>query len=422
MWLVPIEVTFYRGVMSESQGVTEPAEHREYRLAARAWLEANAELKTGVDDWSTQKTHVDPEALVAYFERCKAWQKTTAEGGYASITWDKAHGGQGGESWQASIYNEEAAAFDVTNGFLAATNAMLGTALRFHGTEDQKLTYLPPMVRADQTWCQLFSEPGAGSDLAGLGCRAERDGDIFRLNGQKVWNSMAQAADWGFMLVRSNPDAPKHKGITFILVDMSSPGIEVRPLVQPNGQAHFNEVFFDDVDVPVANVVGEIDAGWSVAKTVLMAESQFIGTSGGREASAVLIDLAQRRGVSDDPVVRQQLAQAVINDRILRLLSQVLMDALRSGKPAPIDGALLKLKLAYNRVGLGNTAMAIMGPEGLVEVGPDSTFAMEELIGRFHVSIGGGTNEVGKNNIGHRMGLPREPGVAIDTPWKDIPR
>lgn len=408
--------------MSATQGVTEPADHIAYRQAAKDWLSANADLKTGVDDWSTQKTHPGADALLAYFERCKAWQRTTFEGGYAGITWDVAHGGQGGESWQTRIYSEEAAAFDVTNGFLAATTAMLGTALRFHGTDEQKTTYLPPMLRADQTWCQLFSEPNAGSDLAGLACRAERDGDVFRVNGQKVWNSMAQAADWGFLLVRSNPDVPKHKGITFILVDMSSPGIEVRPLVQPNGQAHFNEVFFDDVDIPVANVVGEVDNGWAIAKTVLMAESQFIGSSGGPETSAVLIEMARRQGLSDDPVVRQDLAKAYTSDRVLKMLSQVMMDAIRSGKPPPIDGALLKLKLAYNRVHFGNTAMSLMGPEGLVDVGPDSKRAMEELIGRFHVSIGGGTNEVGKNNIGHRMGLPREPGTPIDMPWKDIPR
>ncbi len=408
--------------MSEPQGATESAEHAAYRESARSWLAENAELKTGVDDWSTQKTHVDPDALVAYFERCKAWQRTTFEGGYAGITWEKAYGGQGGESWQTRIFREEQAKFDVTNGFLAATTAMLGTALRFHGTEQQKTTYLPPMLSADQTWCQLFSEPNAGSDLAGLACRAERDGDVFRVNGQKVWNSMAQAADWGFLLVRSNPDAPKHKGITFILVDMSSPGIEVRPLVQPNGQSHFNEVFFNGVDIPVANVVGEIDAGWTVAKTVLMAESQFIGGAGGADTSTVLIDLARKQGLADDPVVRQELATAYINETILKLLSQVMNDAIRSGKPPPIDGALLKLKLAYNRVQFGNLAMLLLGPASLVEIGPDSTRAMEELIGRFSVSIGGGTNEVGKNNIGHRMGLPREPGTPIDMPWKDIPR
>ncbi len=408
--------------MTEMPVRTEPAEHATYRAEARAWLSQNASLKTGVDDWSTQKTHVDPQALVDYFERCKAWQRTTFEGGYAGITWDTAHGGQGGEAWQTRIYNEEAADFDVTNGFLAATTAMLGTALRFHGTDDQKARFLPPMLSAEQTWCQLFSEPGAGSDLAGLGCRADRDGDIFRVNGQKVWNSMAQAADWGFLLVRSNPDVPKHKGITFILVDMASPGIEVRPLVQPTGQSHFNEVFFDDVEIPVENVVGEINGGWAIAKTVLMAESQFIGTSGGRDTSQVLIELAQAHGLGDDAIMRQELMRCYIDERILRMLSQVLNNAVRSGKPAPIDGALLKLKMAYNRVQFGNTAMAILGPAGVVDLGADSVFAQEELLGRFSVSIGGGTNEVGKNNIGHRMGLPREPGTPIDMPWKDIPR
>ncbi len=406
-----------------SETVSEPAEHQAYRVEVRAWLEANAPLKNGVDDWSTTRTHVDPAAMLEYYEKCKVWQSKMSAAGYAGITWDVEHGGAGGQSWQTRIYNEESAAFDATNGFLAATIAMLGTALRFHGTDEQKRTYLPKLLSAEQTWCQLFSEPGAGSDLASLGCRAVRDGEVFVVNGQKVWNSMAQAADWGFLLVRTNPDAPKHKGISFILVDMSSPGIEVRPLVQPTGAAHFNEVFFNDVQIPVANIVGEIDAGWAVTKTVLMAESQFIGTGGNKiKVSQRLIELAQARGSNTDPVIRQELAKTYIDESVLAYMSQIMMDAVRSGKKPPIDGALLKLKLAYNRVQTGNAGLAILGAEGLADTGPDSHYAIDEIMNRFSVSIGGGTNEVGKNNIGHRMGLPREPGIGIDTPWKDIPK
>jgi alkylation response protein AidB-like acyl-CoA dehydrogenase len=234
---------------------------------------------------------------------------------------------------------------------------------------------------------------------------------------------MAHATDWGFLLVRSDREAPKHKGITFILVDMASAGVEVRPLAQPTGASHFNEVFFDNVEIPVANVVGEIDAGWAVTKTVMMAESQFIGGAGDRvSAMKTLSALAAARGCNADPIIRQRLAQVYIDEAVLGYMSNTMSHALQSGKPSPLDGGLLKLKLAYNRVLFGNTAMAILGPEGVVDVGGDSRYAMEELIARFGVSIGGGTNEVGKNNIGHRMGLPREPGVALDTPWNDIPR
>ena len=172
--------------------------------------------------------------------------------------------------------------YEENTGFPGATTAMLAPALLRHASEEQKLEYLPKLLSAELTFCQLFSEPGSGSDLASLGTRALRDGDEFIVTGQKVWNSAAQLCDWGFLLVRTDPDAPKHRGITFVLVDMSTPGIEVRPLVQINGSAHFNEVFLDEVRIPVANVIGEINEGWTVARTVLANEAAFIGGSARR--------------------------------------------------------------------------------------------------------------------------------------------
>ena len=214
---------------------------------------------------------------------------------------------------------------------------MLGPTLLRHGTEDQKRRFMPGLLSGELAFCQLFSEPGAGSDLAGLSMRAERDGDEFVVNGQKVWNSQAQFCDWGFLLVRTNPDAPKHRGITFLLVQMATPGIEARPLVQMNGSAHFNEVFFDDVRIPVANVVGEIDGGWAPARTVLLNESAFIGDRKGTSVMSPLSELARRHGLLDDPLVCQRLADAWARERMQRWMGETIQNAVRRGGPPPID-------------------------------------------------------------------------------------
>ncbi|NNE75210.1 MAG: dehydrogenase [Acidimicrobiales bacterium] len=408
--------------MSEVENRESP-EDAEYRLNARAWLEAHAERKTGVDDWSTQRHHTDPDALRAYFERCRAWQRTLYDGGYAGISWPVEHGGQGGTSTQSRIFAEEVAAFDVTSGFLSSTIMMIGTALRFHGTPEQQARFLPPLLSGEEAWCQLFSEPGSGSDLAGLACKAVRDGDEFILNGQKVWNSMAQCAEWGFIIARTNPDVPKHAGITFLLVDMRSPGIEVRPLVQANGAQHFNEVFLSDVRVPVEHVVGEIDGGWSPTRTVMAAESQFIGGTTDRSAAEKLAEVATRLGRNHDPLVRQRLATLHTRERVISWMSTTMMNAVRRGEKPSVSGGVLKLFMAENRVRIGETATMLLGPAATADTDPDSEWAQLELINRFSVSIGGGTNEVQRNNVGERdLGLPRDIRVDKDVAWKDVPR
>ena len=184
--------------------------------------------------------------------RGRAWQQARYDAGLTGFTYPKEYGGQGADAWQEAIYEEEAAGYEASSGFIRSTIMMLGPTLMAFGTEEQKRELLPRLLSGEDAWCQLFSEPGAGSDLAGLACKAERDGDEFVVNGQKVWNSAAQWCDHGMLLARTNPDVPKHHGITFLLVDMDLPGIEVRPLIQATGAAHFNEVFFDNVRVPVA--------------------------------------------------------------------------------------------------------------------------------------------------------------------------
>jgi alkylation response protein AidB-like acyl-CoA dehydrogenase len=199
-----------------------------FRAEARAFLEANAKRRSGAGDWSRGPRVHTPEAEYLHFERCRAWQRTLYDHGFAGLTWPREHGGRGATAAQALIFAEEAEAFDVTSGFLASAIDLVAPALLHHGSEAQRRRYMRPLLRGDEVWCQLFSEPEAGSDLASLRMRAVRDGDAFVIDGQKLWTSSAQFCDFGILLARTSPDAPKHRGISFFLVDMRSPGISVR--------------------------------------------------------------------------------------------------------------------------------------------------------------------------------------------------
>ena len=255
------------------------------------------------------QTRHDDDWYAEHIKRSRDWQHVLYEHGWAGITWPKEYGGRGGTAMQQAIFNEEQAQYGVSAGAFAIGIGMVAPTLMVHGTDAQKERYLDTMLRGEEIWCQLYSEPSAGSDLASLATRAVLDGDEYVVNGQKVWNTQAQFSDWGMMLARTDPDVPKHRGITYFLVDMHSPGIEVRPLRQINGVAHFNEVFLSDVRVPEENVLGEVNNGWRVAHTTLGNERAMIGAGqGGRNADDV-IDLARSRGRTSDPVIRQELAK-----------------------------------------------------------------------------------------------------------------
>lgn len=399
----------------------EDAEQAEYRARVRAWYDANATPKGAEAPWETN-VHRDPAAARRHFLASKAWQGRLFAAGLAGIAWPVEYGGGGGESWMARIEREVSLEYEEWVGFVGATIAMLGPTLLRHGTEEQKREFLPKLLSADLSFCQLFSEPGAGSDLAALSTRAERDGDEFIVNGQKVWNSSAQFCDWAFVLVRTDPDAPKHKGITFLLIDMSTPGIEVRPLVQINRSAHFNEVFLTDVRVPVANVVGGIDQGWAPARTVLSNESAFI--AGARiPTRAKLVELAGDKGRLGDPLIRQQLADYHSRELISSWMGEQVQSAVRRGDSPPMDPGLIKLMASQNRRLSGDLACRILGVEADAGSSEKVSWAQIELLGRYSISIGGGTDEVLKNNIGERsLQLPREPGYDKDQPWRELPR
>jgi acyl-CoA dehydrogenase len=408
----------------------DPAEHAHdtpeqaaFRAEARAFLQSHLPPRRAANPWALNFTANEDEAR-AHFESGRRWQRLLYDNGFAGLTYPREYGGRGGESWHERIFREELAGVEAPTSFISATIAMLGPTLMRHGTPEQRTEYLPRLLSGDDAWCQLFSEPGAGSDLASLACRAERDGDQFLVNGQKVWNSAAQFCDRGMLLVRTDPDVPKHRGITFLLVDMHCPGIEVRPLVQATGSAHFNEVFLSNVAVPVSRVLGDIDGGWGPARTVLSNESAFIGggNAGGSTNERLLL-IARAFGRTVDPTIRQGLAHHYTRERLLAIMGEQILAAVRLRKPPPIDPSILKLFVAENRVMSGNLAMQMAGPASLVSTDDRSAWIQAELVGRYGVSIGGGTNEVQRNNLAERaLGLPREPSVDRELAWRDIKR
>jgi alkylation response protein AidB-like acyl-CoA dehydrogenase len=272
-------------------------------------------------------------------------------------------------------------------------------------------------------WCQLFSEPSAGSDLAGLRTRAVSDGaGGWIVNGQKVWTSGAHFSDYGILLARTDPDQPKHRGITFFLVDMRSPGIDVRPLRQITGAAHFNEVFLTDVYIPPEQVVGDINLGWSVALTTLANERTAIGGGGG-VAFADLLRLAKSSGRADDRRIRQRLADAYTRTELLRYLSLRLQTALSQGRMPGPESSVLKLAYSRHVTKTGDLALALQGPAGALSNGHggDDGYWQAQFLNQFGVRIGGGTDQVQSNVIGERaLGLPGEPRLDKAMPWREL--
>jgi alkylation response protein AidB-like acyl-CoA dehydrogenase len=294
--------------------------------------------------------------------------------------------------------------------------SMLGPTLMRHGTVAQQRRFLPPILTADEIWCQGFSEPNAGSDLANLQTRAVPSGDDFVVTGQKVWTSMAHVADWCFLLTRTDPAAPKHKGISFLLVDMRSPGIMVRPLRQMTGEAEFNEVFFDGVRVPGENLVGPLHGGWGVAITTLMYERDlltFIRHISLKAALARLIRLIRARGQSRDLVLRQQVAELYIGEQALQLSAyRSLTKLLRGGEPGP-EGSMAKLHWSRLDKDLAQVASAVLG--SYVQVGANSPWAPDGGEWSFYASLAqasgirAGTSEILRNILAERvLGLPKD--------------
>jgi alkylation response protein AidB-like acyl-CoA dehydrogenase len=397
-----------------------------FREEVRAFLDAHASLRHGDDrDWSRNGAATDEAVASDFRKRCREWQRTLYDNGWAGLTWPKEFGGAGLSPAHQIVFATELARYDATSGFIQAAQGLVGPTLMQHGTTEQQQRYLPPLLSGDELWCQLFSEPGAGSDLANLATRAVRDGDEWVVNGQKVWNSSAQFADFGILITRTDPEAPKHQGITYLIVDMNTPGIEVRPLVQAQGVAHFNEVFFSDVRIPVANVVGEVNGGWKVTRTTLRSESNVISGAGQATTYSAVLATARRVGRTDDPVVRQGLAQVYSDELILRWMGWRTQTAVMTGRyELMLHGSLLKnffTRSLTRRVGLG---LDVEGPEGMLDDDAEGNgFWQYQCLNQFASRIGGGTEEVHRNNLGEQvLGLPREPSTDRDVPWNQTVR
>jgi alkylation response protein AidB-like acyl-CoA dehydrogenase len=350
----------------------------------------------------------------AGLSRSVAYQRQLADAGLAGITWPAAYGGRGLPERYQRIYDREAKAFQIPPRSLEVGLAMCGPTLLAHAGEEQKKTFIPSLLRGDDVWCELFSEPSAGSDLSSVQTRARRDGDVFVLDGQKVWTSGAQYSDFGACLVRTDSTRPKREGITMVIVDMHAPGVTVQPLRQITGETHFNEVFLDEVRVPVANVVGDVNDGWRVARTMLAFERQALGNVGGGGGGGgftALVEEAERRGLASRPVLRDHLVQLRIRQMILRYLSaylQVKVKATGGGGAAP---SLLKLAMAQlvqqsALVGVEASGLHAMAWDPQDSAGPRWS---DQLLGAQSASIGGGTNQIARNVIAERaLGLPRD--------------
>ena len=389
-------------------------EEAAFRAEARAWLEANAIPKGSPDDFSAGhfSGNIDADE---YVKRCRWWQGQLHEGGWAGISWPKAFGGRGGKPIEEAIFGEEQAKWGVSAGIFAVAHGMVAPTLMQHGSDAQQARFLPPMLRGEELWCQLFSEPDAGSDLASLKTRAERDGDEFVVNGQKVWTSNAQSSEWAILIARTNPDAPRHAGITFFVLDMATPGLDVRPLRQINGEAHFNEVFLNDVRIARENVVGEVDDGWKVAVTTLSNERVTIAGGSGISDPDRVIALARALGRDTDPIFRQKFTQSWIRNEIIRYLRMRSRTALSQGRRPGPEASIMKLAYAQYVKQLGALAVEVQGPYGAL-LHPDALadgVLQQKFINAVQSSIGGGTDEIQHNIVGERvLGLPREPKVA----------
>ena len=400
--------------------IDDTPEEAAFRAEARAWLDAHAVPKGHPDDFSAAfwTTGYDEATYVA---RCREWQRTLYDGGWAGITWPKDCGGRGGRPIENAIFNQEQARYGVSTGALMIAVGMVGPTIVAHGSDEQKERFLPGMLRGDEVWCQLFSEPDAGSDLAGLTTRADRDGDDWVVTGQKVWTSSATRAEWGILLARSDWQAPKHKGITYFLVDMATPGITIRPLRQMTGESHFCEVFLDEVRIPHANVLGVPGEGWRIAQTTLTSERSSIAGGAGVDPQA-LTALARHHGRADDPLVRQAVARVHIQAELLRFLRYRTQTALSQGRRPGQEASVMKLAHSRYMQALTRAAVHIQGPAGQLAWSDDDDGTGTDWHRRFlhapSLGIAGGSDQVQANIIGERaLGLPSEPREDRDAPF-----
>lgn len=383
-----------------------------FRARASAFLDEHAPKEFG------SYTSGDDQELV--FQRHKAWQKTLATHGWGAITWPEVYGGCGKGPIEQIIWNEELNKRGVGYSMLTVGIGMVGPTLIAHGTPEQQQRFLQPMLQADETWCQLFSEPGAGSDLAGLATRAVRDGEDWIVGGQKTWCSGAQHNHFGILIARTDPSVPKHKGISYFLLDMKAPGIEVRPLIEMTGDSHFNEVFLNEVRVPDRARLGPLNGGWGIAQTTLMNERIAMGGLSNLlrfdELKALVLE---ESGGTPGEAQRAELADVYSQLRCLELLNARVVSKLGRGVIPTAESSVMKLALARMMTTANALAIRALGPKALLRPG----YWQNEYLFAPAFHIAGGTSEVQKNVCAERvLGLPREETGDREIPFDQLPR
>ncbi len=374
--------------------LTPTPQEQAFRDELRAWIEAN-------------HPGPEPEGDVAGFEFRRAWQRRLHEDDWAGVSWPKEYGGRGATLVEQAIYNEELGRAQAPSTANVLGLARGGPTVIAHGTEEQKRRYLEPILSADEIWCQGFSEPEAGSDLASLKTRAVRDGSEWVVTGQKVWTTLAHHAKWCMLVARTDADAPRHKGLTYFLMDMEQDAVQVRPLRQITGEAEFNELFIEEARIPDENIVGGEGNGWAVAITTLMHERATLAFGLQIQVKITLGELladARDSGAAEDPVIRDRLAQIYIESEVLRLTAlRGLSAIMRTGVPGP-EGSLGKWQWAEVNQALTELALELRGGRAVLY---DDRWTYRFLRARAN-SIEGGTTEILKNIVAERvLGLPR---------------
>jgi alkylation response protein AidB-like acyl-CoA dehydrogenase len=392
----------------------------DFRARARAWLSANAPRRSG-----DEEAEAETRGQAAVVAEQKAFQAKLYEAGFAGITWPKEYGGQGLTAAEQIIWSQEARDYDLPNGIFFIGLSMPGNTILEVGTPEQKKRYLPRMLSGEEIWCQLFSEPGAGSDVASLQTTAVRDGDEWILNGQKVWTSGAQFSDFGAIIARTDPTQPKHSGITMFIVDMHAPGVTVRPLKVATGHSPFNEVFFDNVRMPADAVIGAANQGWAAAVVMLRHERIAIGTMGSARTSPLaydsIRDLAAGLGRTGDQGVRRELAALYARGRAVGLFALLLRQETQAGRPPGARGSVAKLAGSELARFAGNVAADVLGDQLAAFDTEDVQAVTTAIVAAPGSAIAGGTSEIQRNIIGERvLGLAKDPGVDRSTPFNQL--
>jgi acyl-CoA dehydrogenase len=413
--------------------VTPPSDLEAFGAAARKFLDAHAERKEpaaafrwgeGSDNVSMfeERSRAAEEEIVG---AAKAWRTTKYDAGFGWISGPTEYGGAGLSAAHERAYHRLESQYKVANQSVFQIGlGMVAPTILAHASPAARERYLRALWRAEIVACQLFSEPGAGSDLASLQTKAERDGDEWVISGQKVWTSGAHYSDIGEIVCRTDPGMPKHKGITAFIVDMRAPGVDVRPLRQMTGGASFNEVFFNEVRVADDMRLGDVNGGWAVALTTLMNERAAIGTMGGGDVGMYVRAQAMARhlGVADDPLVRDRLADVWIRGKVAGYNNQRAMDKIRAGQTPGPEMSISKMALVDNQRRLNEFVALVLGPRLQADTGEWGTYAWSQLVlGAPGMRIAGGSDEVMRNIVGERvLGLPKDVGIDATSPFRDL--